>query len=181
MIIGTLWLGTPAFALFGKHYCINCGTQLELVKMKKFVKRGSIEEKRYNYEGYGDFNVVWTLFQCPHCNKKIEAATQLSYEAHVKRVQRTTDILNKISKDISIDKVWIDQNGITTSFFSILENTQSNPLFRYIFRINLGKHNLCIPISEAKRQQLREMPFKIRKDKEYKGAMRKATRELKDK
>ena len=178
MIIGTLWLGVNVFALIGKHKCIHCGTQLELVKMKKIVKRGSIEEIRYNYEGFGDFHVIWTVFQCPKCGKNIETATQLSYESHIKREQRIIDKLNRITEHIEIDKVWIDQNGVTTSLFDILENPHSNQILRYIFRIRFGKHNLCIPISEAKRQRMCEMPYKIRKDKEYIEAMRKGTHEL---
>jgi len=170
-MIGRLWIGTPVKAMIGKHFCIYCGSTLKLKKNIRIIEKGSKDAQCYNYDGFGDFKVVWKKFYCSRCEKGIECTTQISYETHKKRDEKTHKILLEYTKPESIKRGWIDKNGISLKSLPCFDDMESDSVYKYIYFIDHKNHEYKLPLSEAKRIKLRERPFKIKTDKNYKSSL----------
>ncbi len=164
---GKLYMGTPIKAIFGKHYCITCGNQLQLKSYNRLIAKDSGDAKSYNYEGSGDFKVEWKKFYCPICNKSIECSTQTSYEKFLKLDKLTSDELLKHFKPNQISKTWIDSNGIFLEKLPIYDNKIINEVYKYFYFIEHGNKNYPLEVCTAQRKIMRERPLSIKKEKTY--------------
>lgn len=167
-MIGTLWIGSPIKAIFGKHFCIYCGGRLKLKKNSRIVEKGSKDAQCYNYDGFGDFKVVWKNFRCSKCEINIECTTQISYESHKKRDEKTHKILLENTKLELIKRIWVNNNGVSSNSVPCFTDVEDDIAYKYIYLIEHKNQEYELPISEAKRIKLRERPFKIKTDVNYK-------------
>lgn len=180
-MIGRLWLGTNIKAIFGKHYCIYCGGLLNLQKNSRIIKKGSVDEKCYNYDGFGDFKVVWKNFHCSNCGKSTECITQISYEAHQKRELKVKKFLLAYVNIESIRKIWIDKNNASLNSIPFFDNVETDNIYKCVYFIKHESFEYKLSLSEAKRIKLRERPYKIKKDKNFKRELKIIRQNIKSK
>lgn len=70
-------LKSPFFTKFRKHYCPDCATRLQTVKLSKIVRAGSAEAREFDLHItggphlIGNVKVIWWEFECPNCNRRI--------------------------------------------------------------------------------------------------------------
>ena len=160
-MIGRMWLGTDVRALFGKHYCIYCGGLLKLEKNSKIILKESDEARIYNYDAFDDFKIIWEKFKCQVCEKSIECVTQLSYEAHKKRIFRIEE-LQKNCKEIKIiDKSWYDEENSKIDGLPDLESSATNKKYFYRIFIQTTLNLENIELSVADRVKFRQKAYKI--------------------
>lgn len=67
---------SPLYVNLKKHYCPNCNSLLNKIKVSKIVNSESPEAKDLDFETLDNFMIgnvkfIWTEFKCPHCGKQI--------------------------------------------------------------------------------------------------------------
>lgn len=158
-------MGTPIFALFGKHHCIECGSKLQLKKYSRVVTKDSEDAKRYNYDGFGDFKVVWKKFYCPHCNRNIECATQISFEKFLRHDKLIENELNKHFDPSSISKKWITVQGMELNHLPIPDGEMFNETLTFTYFIKYKSEVIQLEAFTTKRKSMREKAIYIQKNR----------------
>lgn len=67
---------SPIYVNMKKHYCPNCNSLLNKIKVSKIVNSKSPEAKNFDFatlDGFmiGNVKFIWTEFKCPQCGKQI--------------------------------------------------------------------------------------------------------------
>lgn len=158
-------MGTPITALFGKHHCIECGSKLQLKKYSRVVTKDSDDAKYYNYDGFGDFKVVWKKFYCPHCNRNLECATQTSYEKFLKYDELIENELKKHFEPSLISKKWINNNGMELNNLPIFDGELFNETLTFTYFIKYKSEVIQLEAFTTKRKSMREKAIYIQKNR----------------
>ena len=81
---------SPLFVHLKKHYCPDCNSLLNKIKVSKIVNSESPEAKDFDFEALDNFMIgnvkfIWTEFRCPHCGKQISVDEMKLLERKAKK------------------------------------------------------------------------------------------------
>lgn len=66
-----IW-SSPFYTLLKKHYCPNCGTKLDIIKVSRVINSKSEEATNFDFQNVdtffvGDVEFTWDEFKCNNC------------------------------------------------------------------------------------------------------------------
>ena len=66
----------PIYVHLKKHYCPDCNSLLNKIKVSQIVNSNSEEALKFDFEFVdtymiGNVKFIWTEFKCPHCGRQI--------------------------------------------------------------------------------------------------------------
>ncbi len=76
MLNGIKYFNDDVIYMIKKHYCPDCKTLLQKVKVSRIVNSKSPEAKNFDFSNVdtwfiGNVKFVWKEFECPECKRHI--------------------------------------------------------------------------------------------------------------
>ena len=79
-----------SYVRWKKHFCPDCKTQLNVIRVSKFVNSRSEEAKYFDFDAvigfaFGDVEFIWDELKCPNCGRQITEKEMRSIEREEKK------------------------------------------------------------------------------------------------